>query len=381
MLAARKCLLLLLALLILLVAAACSAGTAAPDVSPPEEPSNNVTDSADAEAPEAAAQPPQTADEQAASSQETAETTPAPEDKPPAGQPEQIQPPPAETPTPAPQTPVNTPDNTVHNPPSPSPAIEAPQDDGPVILTICGNGVDGETTWTLGQLQSMRDGYRENRYSTTNNWPSFGYMTAHGISLPYLLRQAGLSSDASSFKFIANDGYHTTLTYDQVFGGRYTYVNHSPAGSIGAATVESIVAWEWGDSVARPENIRPFFGQSGPMDVNTASFVKDLAKIEVSTASAGVWEAPAASIADGDIVPAGTELSLMHEYMDSIRVYYTLDGSEPDYNSLVYNRSTSFFQPHLIVPIILTESVTIKAFAAGFSRDASPVVTFSYVVE
>ena len=254
--------------------------------------------------------------------------------------------------------------------------------EGPVVLTISGDGVNGATTWTLGQLQALKDGYRELTYSTTNNWPSFEHIEAHGVSIPYLLRQAGLRNSATSIKFISTDGYFATLTYSQVFGARYSYAKHSSAGSSGASTVEPVIAWDWGNvGKTRPENIRPFFGQSGPWEVNSASFVKNLCKIEVSATSAGTWAPPGASIADGSTVPAGTELELSHGNMDSIRIYYTLDGSEPGYNSTVYNKSASYFQPQLIGPLILTESVTVKAFAAGLGKERSPTVTLAIAVE
>jgi len=297
--------------------------------------------------------------------------------------------------TPPPQTPqtgtakpqqTTFPSAETTPPPSPSPsattsaASPAPSDD-PVILTISGSGVSAETTWTLGQLQALTDGYREYTYSTTNNWPAFGHMTAHGVSLQYLLKQAGMQSGASSFKFTSTDGYYAIVTYDQIFGRRYSYADHSANGSGGASEVVPVIAWEWGDDTqANPENIRPFFGQSGPMEVNSASFVKDLCKIEVSTASAGTWAVPGCTIADGSVVPIGTQLELTHDSMDSIRIYYTLDGSEPDYSSPVYNRSTSYFQPQLIQPLTLTGSVTVKAFAAGFGKDRSPVVTINITV-
>ena len=258
----------------------------------------------------------------------------------------------------------------------------APKDDGPVVLTIGGDGVNGETTWTLNRLQELRDGYREITYSTTNNWPSFEHMQAHGVSIPYLLRQAGLKESAACFKFVSTDGYFAVMTYDQIFGTRYSYSSHSASGSSGASAVEPVIAWVWGnDQKVRPENIRPFFGQSGPWDVNTSSFVKNLCKIEVLTSSAGSWAAPGASIADGSMVPVGTLLELSHSAMDNVRIYYTLDGSEPDYLSPVYNPSTSYFQPQLNKPLVLTKSVTIKMFASGLGKERSPVVTFVISVE
>ena len=290
---------------------------------------------------------------------------------------------PSATPSPPPSSsasPSSTPSPSASV--SPAPAVPPPSPDEPVILTISGAGVGGETTWTRSSLQDLRDGYREYKYSTTNNWPVYGHVSAHGISLPYLLRQAGMQSNAAGFRLTATDGYYLTVTYEQVFGPRYAYSNHSGAGSGGASVVEPVIAWEWGEEgKVRPENIRAFFGHSGPYEVNTSAFVQNLCTIEVLTVSPGAWAAPGSSIADGSVVSFGTELSLIHDYMDSLRIYYTLDGSTPDYNSLVYNRSTSYFQPHLIVPLLLTESVTVRAFAAGYGKDPSPVVTFSITVE
>ena len=256
-----------------------------------------------------------------------------------------------------------------------------PAAEGDTVLTIKGDGVKGETLWTLAQLQALTDGYKELSYSTTNNWPNYGHMSANGVSLPYLLAQAGIKSGASSFTFSSADGYFITLPYDQVFGAYYSYVNHGKDGSDGAFAIEPVIAWEWGDDgKTRPENLRPFFGQAGPNDVNTAAFVKDLCLIEVSTDPVGAWPAPGVSIAGGSVVPFGTELEFIHENMDKIKIYYTLDGSEPDYDSPVYNPSTSYYQPQLTKPLVLTEDVTIKAFAAGFGQEKSPVVAFGYKV-
>ena len=290
---------------------------------------------------------------------------------------------PGETSSGAPGDPVtaSTPSSTPSS--TPEADVEAPpSSDGPVVLTIKGDGVSGETSWTLSQLQSMSEGCREFVYSTTNNWPAFRHMEACGISLPYLLGRAGINDSAASFRFTATDGYYAVVTYDQLFGAQYSYASHSASGSSGASAVEPIVAWIWGDAGrAREESIRPFFGQGGPLDVNTSTFVQDLITIEVSSVSAGKWPAPMASIADGAAVPYGTQLAFSHESIDSVRIYYTIDGSEPDFSSPVYNPSASYFQPHLTVPLFLVESVTIKAFAAGYGRDRSETVTFSFTVE
>ena len=253
--------------------------------------------------------------------------------------------------------------------------------DGPIVLSIFGSGVSEETAWALNQLISLSEGYRENTYSTTNNWPAYAHVTAHGVSIPYLLRQAGLLEGASSIKFSASDGYHFTLTFDQVFGNSFAFASHSSSESSGATIVEPIIAWEWGtDGNVREESIRAFFGQSGPNEVNTSAFVSNLISIEVSMFLQEQWSAPEFSIEDGSSVPFGFRLELLHENMDNIKIYYTLDGSDPDYNSMVYNRSTSYFQPHLTVPLVITESGIINAFAAGLGRSPSQIVSISFFV-
>ncbi|MCL2125763.1 MAG: chitobiase/beta-hexosaminidase C-terminal domain-containing protein [Oscillospiraceae bacterium] len=269
--------------------------------------------------------------------------------------------------------------------PTPPSILEPEQpiaEDDPIVLTIKGNGVRSETHWTLADLMSLPEGYREIVYSTTNNWPSFGHTVGHGISLPYLLRQAGITDAAASIKFTATDGYYFSVTYNQVFGTQYAYAVHEPGGSSGRSAVVPMVSWEWGDvGRVRQENLRVFFGQNGPNEVNSAAFVSNLSVIEVSTAALGTWAPLGATVPDGSIVAAGTEVGFLHDNMDSVRIYYTLDGSVPTYDSAVYNPSASHFQPQLTVPFVLTENVTIRAFAAGLGRDASAVVSFSYIIE
>ena len=253
---------------------------------------------------------------------------------------------------------------------------EAPEG---TVLSIYGDGVEKQTNYTLEDLMDMKEGYRELKYSTTNNWPSFKHMSGNGISLIYLLKEAGILDTAKSLVFISTDGYQAILPKEQVFSVQYSYSEHSVNGSSGENEIEPIIAWEWGDDKTYPENMRPIFGQVGPYEVNTASSVKDLYRIEVLTWDAGSWAVPTASIEQGN-VSAGTELELGHPQMDNIKIYYTLDGTEPSYNSEVYNKSTTYFQPDLIVPLIIENDVTIKAFVGGLGKADSAVVEFTYKV-
>ena len=261
----------------------------------------------------------------------------------------------------------------------PPPAEPDPVPEG-TVLTIYGDGVDGQTNWTLEELQAMEDGYREEVFSTTNNWPSFSHMTGHGISMRYLLEQAGIRDNAALMIFIAPDGYQAHITKGQIYETRYAFATHSAEQSGDPVEVEPIIAWALGEDEAVPENLRPMFGQLGPYDVNTAASVKNLYRIEVSTWDPGSWPKPEASEPAGSTVAAGTPLELTHTSMDNIKLYYTTDGSDPDYFSEVYNRSSSYFQPELIVPFTISESVTIKVFAGGLGKADSETVMLSYEV-
>jgi len=262
--------------------------------------------------------------------------------------------------------------------PAPTEPETAPED---TILIIYGDGVESQTNWTLEQLQELEEGYLEITYSTTRNWPTFSYMRGHGVSIRYLLEQAGILNSARTLVFSATDGYRANITVEQIFETRFSYTEHTAEFSSGAEEVEPMIAWEWGETGSvTPEEIRPIFGQRGPNDVNTAASVRSLYRIEVLTWDSGTWDAPGATIPSGSTIPAGTELELTHPLMDNTGLYYTIDGSDPDYYSIVYNVSTSYFQPELIVPIVIDKDVTIKVFAGGLGKADSEIVTLTYTV-
>ena len=264
--------------------------------------------------------------------------------------------------------------------PDPEPVNPEPAPEGAALI-IYGDAVDSQTNWTLEDLQALTDGYREITYSTTNNWPSFSYMTGHGVSIPYLLELAGMHPSAATFVFISPDGYKAVLTKEQLFGAMYSYAEHSASGSGGETQVEAIIAWEWGDGgEAEPGYLRPLFGQRGPYETNSAASVKDLYRIEVSARKSESWSVPEASVDSGSQVAKGTGIEFTHPNIDNVRLYYTLDGSEPDYLSEVYNRSATYFQPDLIIPITIDKDITVKIFAGGIGKEDSPVVVFTYTV-
>ena len=95
--------------------------------------------------------------------------------------------------------------------------------------------------------------------------------------------------------------------------------------------------------------------------------------VNVDQPSGDSVEAPTASIASGAYVEKGTELYLSCA-TDNAQIYYTTDGSCPCETSgsrQLYDGS----------PIVITETVTIKAIAVGGDGSESEVAEFNYLVD
>ncbi len=81
-----------------------------------------------------------------------------------------------------------------------------------------------------------------------------------------------------------------------------------------------------------------------------------------------VTDSPTADIASG-IVEKATELHLACTTAEAI-IYYTIDGSDPTTNSLVYTGE----------PILINETMTIKVIAQASNMRASEILELNYVV-
>lgn len=242
-------------------------------------------------------------------------------------------------------------------------------------LTVSGDGLEHPLYLSLQDLKGMKAGYTEQCYSLVNNYPTRKFMVAKGVDLLWLLNQAGMKSSASSILIEASDGYKATLTRDQLLSKRYRYPDLLNGSTAGAVAVKPVLAWASAEgkdfSKAREEDLRLAIGQVGLNDVNTAAGVQMVTKITVSVQDKGRWEKPTAVLADGQI-------TLTHEFLDQVKLYYTLDGSEPTVYSQVYNPSTTYFQPDLIKPIPVSDSGTLKVKAVGYGKSDSEVLTYAY---
>lgn len=243
------------------------------------------------------------------------------------------------------------------------------------ILTINGDGISKPVYLSLADLQKMKDGYIEQCFSIVNNYPTRKFTVAKGVNLVYLLEQAGIKSTARSIQIEASDGYKATLTRDQLLGKRYRYPGLKSASAANAAEVKPMLAWAFAEgqdmTKAKEEELRLAIGQRGLNDVNTAASVQMITKITVLNKDNGRWNKAAASLAEGQI-------TLQHETMDQVKLYYTLDGTAPTEFSQVYNPSTSYFQPDLIKPIPVSGSGTLKVKVIGYGKSDSEVLIYAY---
>jgi len=255
----------------------------------------------------------------------------------------------------------------------------------PDMLTITGNGVERETKFTPDELKSMEDALAGACYSAVNNWPAKKFIVGKGVKLTHLLQKAGIKEDAQTIIFKAADGYNASFTREQLEEKRFCYPDLLKGSAEGAVEVPMILAWGYQEdtsnlSEAASGKLRLLFGQTGLNDAATAAFVKGVTTIEVLTTPPGQWGAVRAEPAPGKVKP-GTGVVLSHPEQDLVKIYYTLDGSEPDAKSLLYNPSTSYFRPELNKPIQVNQTVTIKAIAIGFGKHNSQVAIFNYDVE
>lgn len=250
---------------------------------------------------------------------------------------------------------------------------DIPAGDGDAaVLSIKGDGVAREAELSLSQLKAMTDGYVEEVYSVRNNWPTEKESVAKGVDLEYLLKNvAGMTADAKLITITSTDGFLARFTPEQLFEGRYQFVNGEKAEETSA-----VLAWEYAESAdlneAEEGKLRTYYGQLSLTDCNTIGSVQDVASIEVVTEDPGKWDQPFYEITDGGT--KGKQITISYEYLDAVKVYYTTDGSEPGIESALYNPSTTYFQPELIVPIEAAPGDTVKVIICGNGKADSDIL-------
>ncbi len=255
----------------------------------------------------------------------------------------------------------------------------------PATLTIRGDGVEHPVHYTMDQLMSMSEALVGECYSTINNVGTKNYFVGKGVKLSYLLQKAGIRENAQTIKVMGYDGYTAVFTREQLEQPRYYYPGLMEGSEEEAKEVPAILAWEYQEgeqdlSKVRSGSLCLLLGQSTLNNVVVPAFVKDIVLIDISVAEAGQWDAVSAHPAAGKVEP-GQDIALTHPEMDSVKIYYTIDGSTPDEKSFIYNPGTSYYKPELNRPIVIDQDMIIKAIAIGFGKENSPVVVFEYDVK
>ena len=244
------------------------------------------------------------------------------------------------------------------------------QDSGTETLTIRGDGVNKEVTFTRADLEAMNQGKAQAQYSVTNNFPADKTMYRQGIDLGYLLQHAGIKENARQLKFIASDGYTRTFTVQELLQDqRYCFTEDGKK-----TPVSVLVAMkDSGQSFDAMSDIEMVLtmGQRVPGEQNNPWFVKYLQTIEVSTAEPEKWpQVTFRNLASG---PNDVKVELKHGNFDMVKIYYTTDGTDPTINSKVYNVSASYYQPQLNQPIPVQGNAEIRAVAIGAGKYDSEI--------
>ena len=152
----------------------------------------------------------------------------------------------------------------------------------------------------------------------------------------------------------------------------HEYFGQIPGSPDGAEKVDTILALRSaeGDNFASMNNndgIRLVFGQRWVTEQTNHAYAKHVCQIEVSIEDPGKWDNPTAT-PSGGVVPAGTMVELSSSSMDADKIYYTTDGSDPSYESPMYNwialrwwGSRADELNEINHPIEITKDTTIKA--------------------
>lgn len=254
-------------------------------------------------------------------------------------------------------------------------------------LTIKGNGVAHTVNYTLDALKQFE--MTRAVLSVTSDRPENLEMAVEGISLKTLLDNAGINWDkAKLIKFVGTDGYTAEFTVDELFNqSRYIF----PA----KRKVEPMIALSRAErssdyaDLSNADSPVLVYGQRAATEQTLLWFVKRLASIDVSTNTPTAWDEPTALIVTpgtstkvptlGGNVPSGSLVYLKHGSAIP-KIYYTVDGSNPNMDSKIFNLHGCGPEQGVEEPIKITGGTTIKAVAIGRGKCNSNAMSLTFTV-
>ena len=248
-------------------------------------------------------------------------------------------------------------------------------------VSVVGPGGEEVRSLTETELASETTGLFAYVYSTINNWPSPRFYVAEGYKAEDLLKAAGLYETAQTVTFRGEDGYEVSLTREQLLAAQYSYPH--PGESLdGATPVYPILAFRWREGADDMDSLREdrpslIIGQRNPFEHTNPAFVVGVTEIIVSGEPCQVWPMASTFPLPGSIAE-GETVKLQHPDFGLVKLYYTLDGSEPTALSAMYNPST--YQPELNVPIPITGQTLIKVLVSGYGKLDSEIAVFEFII-
>jgi hypothetical protein len=251
-------------------------------------------------------------------------------------------------------------------------------------ISISGDGVAEPRTFTLEEMKELRYAQFEHIYSTVNNWPTRKKYAARGVLVKELLKAAGIKDDAKSIVFVGDDEFNMPFTREQLLEtDRYYFPNVLEGDSSNAVLVEPLLAYEYMEGSddlndVQPDDICLIVPQEDIDDQTNIAFIKNVKQIVVSTEDPGKWDLPTAFPISGEIT-RGDKVKLQHKDMSVVKIFYTIDGTDPKQHGILYNPST--YQLDLNEPIQIDDDTVVKAFVKGFGQHDSDVATFEYKVK
>ncbi|MBR2539260.1 MAG: chitobiase/beta-hexosaminidase C-terminal domain-containing protein [Mogibacterium sp.] len=259
---------------------------------------------------------------------------------------------------------------------------------GDTVLTVKLNGeIMHEFTADDLDAIAVGEGDRLYTYSSWNTYPTYKTKSVNGPSVLGILKAAGvydsLSSDST---LLFTDGaYKASFTkYQLLEEPRYYYPNGKSAKPTegpapeesyeGAVKVDAIVF-----NSGANDGLVLLVGQAAPNDENNPAFVQYLNTIDISTAGIQKCDLPVPSIASDSFCSKGQTIDFGNANKNLEYVYYTLDGSEPDYGSQLYNSGMN--QGIVTAPKLPDYGdYTIKVKVKGYGKADSDVGTYTYHV-
>jgi len=267
-----------------------------------------------------------------------------------------------------------------------------------ITVEVIGDGITKPSVYSQVYLEAMPQ--VQSVYSTINTWPTKKWYVARGVRLADLLAAAGIKDEAETIIITSSDGFKLTFTRKELLEDtRYyypglkdndEYLGNIPGSPDGALLVDTILALASVESSDNPDYMSSqdapllVMGQRWVTEQTNNAFVKYIRTIEVTTKIPEKWQNPGAAPESGTVAE-GTRVYLSTSDMDGDNIHYTMDNSDPTFESPMYNwikkrwwNSRSEDLDIVNHPVDINNSMTIKAVAIGFGKYDSDIVSFEY---